>query len=103
MILFKYIYFKEKININLHLAGYFETENILTFKKNLKKLNISDKIIYPRPLKIGDELNTLYRNSDNNTVIASKSEGFPRSVGKHSKFNSVANYQRWFDSIYFKK
>ena len=75
-----YILNKKEININLHLAGYFGNGKYLKhLKKISKKLNVSDKIIYHGLLKLGDELNTLYRNSDI-LIIASKSEGFPRSI-----------------------
>jgi len=75
-----YILKKKEININLHLAGYFGNGKYLKhLKKISKKLYVSDKIIYHGLLKLGDELNTLYRNSDI-LIIASKSEGFPRSI-----------------------
>ena len=75
-----YILKKKEININLHLAGYFGNGKYLKYLKKIsKKLYVSDKIIYHGLLKLGDELNTLYRNSDI-LIIASKSEGFPRSI-----------------------
>lgn len=73
-----------KYNLELHLVGWEEPGSgnlkfILDRSVEILGKN-SDKVIYHGKKKIGEELNSMYRQSDIYLVCSRNSEGFPRTI-----------------------
>ena len=75
------ILIEKNYKINVHFAGmtYQSSKVIKELKDCSQNLGIENNFIFHGELKIGQELNSLYQSSDI-YVIASKAEGFPRTI-----------------------
>jgi glycosyltransferase involved in cell wall biosynthesis len=66
----------------LNIVGWdtdLKQKNLIELKKKVKDLGLENDVIFNGKMKIGNELNSFYRNSDI-YVLPSHFEGFPRSL-----------------------
>ena len=78
------VYFlrKEKLNVELHIAGWDPSGDhyLKKLQAKAKDLQLDEKLVYHGKKKVGEELLSFYRSCDIFIIATRGNEGFPRTT-----------------------